>query len=112
MDLGGVVPVSLEVTLYHGLEPGPFEIRPGKSARVQEHFPNVPGEDIPVPDPEMVELVPPEEETFEVEEREEMIDPCQPLGHPGVVSVFRLEQELEETPGRCRGETSRASAKA
>src|SRR2546428_1240498 len=60
----------------------------------------------------MVELVPPEEEAFEAEEPEEMIDPGHPLGHPGVVGVFRFEQELEETSGGRRGETSLASGEA
>src|SRR5262245_6300054 len=32
-----------------------------------------------------------------------MIDPCQPLGHAVIVSVFSLERELEETlGGRCQ----------
>ena len=42
VDLGGVVPVSLEVSRNDGLKTARFEIRPGKSARVEEHFPNVP----------------------------------------------------------------------
>ena len=42
VDLGGVVPVSLEVSRNDGLKPVPVEVRPGKSARVEEHFPNVP----------------------------------------------------------------------
>src|SRR5713226_2722131 len=74
VDLGGVVPVSLEVSRNYGLKTARFEIRPGKSARVEEYFPNVPCQGIPVPDPEMAELVPPEEEAFEAEGQEEMID--------------------------------------
>src|SRR2546428_11631311 len=92
VDLGGVVPVSLEVSLNHSLEPARFEIRPGKSAWVQKHFTNVPGEGVPVPDPEMVELVPPEEQALEAEAGEQMIDPGYPLGHTGVVGVFRPEE--------------------
>src|SRR5207245_2171024 len=75
VDLVGVVPVSLEVASHHGLELVSVEIRSGKSARVQEHFPNVAGERIPVPDPKMIELVPPEEEAFEAEGGKEMVDP-------------------------------------
>ena len=59
MDLTGVVAVSLEVSCNNSLEPARFEIWPGKSARVQKHFANIRGESVPVPDPEMVELVPP-----------------------------------------------------
>src|SRR5438876_7599409 len=94
VDLGGVVPVSLEVSCNHGLKSARFEIRPGKSASVQKHLTNIRREDVPVPDPEMVELVPSEEKAFEAEEREEMIGSGYPLGHPGVIGVFRLEQEL------------------
>src|SRR5207247_2253079 len=109
MDLRGVVPVSLEVTLYDGLEPAPLEVRARQSTRVQEHFPNVLGEDIPVPDPEMEQLVPAQEEAFETKQRQEMIDPGHQLGHPDIVGVFRLEQELQEASGDRRGEASRAS---
>src|SRR2546426_6586370 len=41
-----------------------------------------------------------------------MIDPGQPLGHPVVVGVFRLEQEFEEAAGGCGGETPRVTGKA
>ena len=61
VDFGGVVPVSPEVPPHHGLEPVRFKVRPGKRSWVQEHFLNVPGEGVPVPESEMVELVPPEE---------------------------------------------------
>src|SRR2546425_12966518 len=60
----------------------------------------------------MKQLVPTEKEAFEVERREQMIDPGQPLRHPVVVGVFRLERELEETSGGRRVEASCASADA
>src|SRR5437867_1497355 len=41
-----------------------------------------------------------------------MIDPGQPLGHTIVVRVLGLERELEETPGACREDASRASTDA
>ena len=97
VDLGGVVPVSLEVSRNYGLEPPRFEIRPRQSASVQKHLTNIWSEGVPVPDPEVVELMPSEEQALEAEDGEEMIGSGYPLGHPGVIGVFRLEQELEET---------------
>jgi hypothetical protein len=52
----------------------------------------------------MVQLVPAEEETFEMERQEEMINSRQPLGHAVVISVFCFERELVETPRSRRGE--------
>ena len=100
VDLGRVVPISFEMALYHGLDPFSFDIRPGKTARVEQHFPNVSSEGIPVPDPEMEDLVPSEEETFEAQRRENMVHAGHPLGHSHVVGVFRLEQKLEQSPGK------------
>jgi len=59
VDLGGVVPVTLEVTPNHLFQPLSSNIRPAKTARVEQHFLNVPSEHIPVPDPEMEDLVSP-----------------------------------------------------
>ena len=75
---------------HYGFDALSVQIRPGKRPRVEQHFPNVFGEGIPVPDPKMVVLVPAEEEALEVQRREEMIDPGHPLGHAVVVGVFRL----------------------
>ena len=108
VDLGGVIAAAPEMSRHDGFKTAPFEIRPRKSARIQKHFPNISGESVPIPDPEMVELLPSEEQAFETERREEMIDPGHPLGHPGVVGVFRLDKKLEEAPiGKSR-ETSAA----
>src|SRR6267143_3500516 len=110
MDRGGVVSVSLEVAPHHGLDSVPFEVRPGKRPRVEQHLPNVLGEGIPVPDPEMEQLVPAEEEAFEAKCGKEVIDPGQPLRHTIVICVLRLERELEETSRGHGEEASRASA--
>ncbi len=97
MDLGGVVPVSPEVPLNHIFERTPYNIRPGESSGIEEHFTNVLGECIPIPDAEAVELVPAKEEAFETQRREEMIDRSNPLGHADVIGVFRLEGKLKES---------------
>ena len=96
VDLRGVVPVSFEMSSHHRFKPVRFEVRPGERPRVEQHLLNILGEGIPVPDAEMVELVPAKEEPFEAEEREEMIDPGYPLGHTVIIGVFRFDCELEE----------------
>src|SRR6266850_3177758 len=65
VDFGGVVTVSFEVSLNYCLKPVRFEIWPRKTAWVQEHVANIAGEDVPVPDPKMVELVPSEKNMLE-----------------------------------------------
>ncbi len=58
VDLEGVVPVALEVSPHHGLKSVPFEVRPRKRPRVEQHLSNVLGEGIAIPNSKMVELVP------------------------------------------------------
>ena len=86
------------MALHYSFDLRPIQVRSGKSARVEQHFPNVLGEGIPVPDPKMIELVPAEEKPFEMERRKQMIDPSHPLRHAVVVGIFRLDCEFEETP--------------
>src|SRR6267378_3933549 len=91
------------MALNHSLECFPFDVGPGKRPRVEQHFPNILGECIPVPDPKVVVLVPAKEEPFQVQCGEEMIDSGYPLGHAVVVRVFRFERELKEPAGHRAG---------
>src|SRR5213593_9244 len=95
---------------YHGFERIPLEVRPGKRPRVEQHLLNIPGEGIPVPDAEMVKLVPAKKEPFDVERREQMIDPSHPLGHTVVVRILRFEREFVEAPRSRGGNISLVSA--
>ena len=70
MNFGGVIPVSLEMTPNHGFNSVLIEVRPRKCPRVEQHFLNVPGEGIPIPNTKMVELVPPKKKAFEMQPRE------------------------------------------
>ena len=104
VDLGGVVPISLDVAPQDGLEPFGLEVWPRKGSGIKEHFPNVSGKSVPVPDSEMRELVPPKKEAFQTEGRKEMIDPGHPLRHPVIVGILRLAEELEDAAGGHGGE--------
>src|SRR6266480_6890644 len=97
MDLCCVVPVTFEVTLHHGFEPLLFKVRPGKTSRVEQHFPDVPSNSISIPDPEMEDLVPAEEHPFETEGRKGRVDPGHPMGHSHVIRILRLKLEFKET---------------
>ena len=96
VDFGGVVPVSPEVPPHHCLEPVRFKVRPGERSWVQQHFLNVPGKSVPVPDAEMEQFVPSKEEAFEAKRGEHVIDSSQPLRHPVIVRVFGFEEELKK----------------
>jgi len=74
MDLCGVVSITLEVPLDDFLEDFSLDIRPAKTARIEQHFANIPGKSISVPNAEMENLVPAEEKSFEVQGRQDMIN--------------------------------------
>ncbi len=112
VNFGRVVPPPVEVPAHHGLKALPFEVRTGKSPRIKQHFPDVLGEVIAVPDPKMTELMPAEEKPLEAEGRKEMIYPGYPLGHTVVVSVFRFKSELEESSVDRRWQMSVCSGQA
>jgi len=82
MDLSSVVPVSSEVVPHHGLDPRPFEVRSGKRPWVEQYLPYVLREGIPVPDPEVKQLVPAEKTAFDVERRKQTIDWASHWGIP------------------------------
>src|SRR5438034_2635336 len=94
VDLGGVVPISLDVAPQDGLEPFGFEVWPRKGSGIKEHFPNVSGESVPVPDSEMRELVPPKKEAFQTEGQKEMIDPGHPLRSEEHTSELQSHSDL------------------
>ncbi len=95
MDFCGVVSVSLDVAPNDALDSL-----------------NVLREGIPVPDAEMVELVPTKEKSLEMQRREEMIDLSHPLWHSVVVGVFGLEEKFKEPSVNARKQALRSSIEA
>ena len=59
MDFSSIVAVALEVTSNHLLKSASLKIGPSKASRVEQHFPNIPRQGIPVPRSEMEDFVPP-----------------------------------------------------
>jgi hypothetical protein len=57
VNLIGVVPISFEMVLDHAFETILLPVRAGESARIKQHFANVTGKEVFVPDAEMVVLV-------------------------------------------------------
>src|SRR5207248_4716080 len=98
MVRGGVVSVPSEMALHHGFDSLSLKVWPRKCPMVEQHFPNVFGEVITVPNSEMGELVSPQEKAFKMQRRNTMVDSRQPLWHPAVICVFGLERELEKIP--------------
>src|SRR3979409_2811063 len=98
MNFVGIVPGSTKVAPHHAFDAVPFKVRPGKRPWVEEHFPNIAGERVPIPDAEMIELVPAEEKAFEMGRRYKMVGLGQPLGHALAVTGFCFEVGVGETP--------------
>jgi hypothetical protein len=69
------VAVSLQVAADSRFNASPLQVRPIQRARVEQHVLYVAGEDVAIPDAEMVELVPAQEEALQAQWGEEMIEP-------------------------------------
>src|SRR5215831_10332297 len=109
MDFGGVVLVAFDVAAHEALNGAPINVGSRQRAGVEQDFSNIRRERIPIPDSEVIELVSSEEEAFGPGKRQRVIDAGQPLRHPVVVCVFRLEREFKKTAHRGRGQTSATS---
>jgi hypothetical protein len=94
VNLIGVVPISFEMVLDHAFETILLPVRAGESERIKQHFANVAGQEVPVPDAEMVVLVPAKEQALQVKWSQEMIDLRYPLRHAVIVSIFRLKGKI------------------
>lgn len=88
VDFAGVVTDTREMIAHESLNHTPLKIWSGESPGIEKHFSNVPGKRIAIPDAEMFELVPAEEQSLKPKRRKPMIHPSQPLGHTMVVGIF------------------------
>src|SRR5208337_181023 len=81
VNLGCVVAVTLEMAADNGLDALPLQIRTRQRARIKQHFLDIAGQNVAVPNPVMVQLMSTEKETLQFQWRKEMIEPGQPLRH-------------------------------
>src|SRR5262249_9396602 len=112
VDFVGVVPIPLQMTSYHGLNPPSLNIGSGKTAAVEQQFPHVCCESIAVPDTELQILMPSQKNAFEAKGRKEMIHASDRLGHSHVIRVLRFKQEFEQEPRNRPGEAAAISRQA
>src|SRR5690242_8261681 len=98
--------------INHLLEMDALQVWPIARARVEQHFFHIIAELVAVPDAEMIKLVPPQEELFQVQRRKGMIDFGQPLRHPVIISIFRAKSELLIEVIGAAGEWQRAISQA
>src|SRR5690349_16564267 len=96
VNSGGMVLVALQVTANGLLYCLAIEIRPRQSLGIQEHIPNISGEGVPIPNSEVVELVPAEKQPLQVQPRKQMINLGDALRHSVVIRVFRLKREFKQ----------------
>ena len=59
VDLVGVIPVAFQVALDHLLQSSSFNVWPAQTPWVEQHLSDIASKDIPVPDAEMEDFVPP-----------------------------------------------------
>src|SRR5438876_3119716 len=111
MNLARVVSITLEVTPDDRLESGAIEVRSAARSRVEKHLPNVTGQRVPVPNPEMAELVPSEKPPLEMQGGKATVQPGQPPRHAVVIGVRCLLQKPERALGQRRGQASTAGDK-
>ena len=96
VDRRGVIPVAFDVATYNSLELFPLQVRPRERPRIKQRFPDVAGEGVPIPDPEMGVLVSAQEEAFQVKLRKKVIDPSYPRAHAVVELIFRPERDRRD----------------
>jgi hypothetical protein len=66
MYLGGIIPIAINVTFEHPFQRARSKIRPAESRGVKKYLLQVAREFIAVPNAKVGELVPTEEQSFQV----------------------------------------------
>src|ERR1035441_846426 len=81
-----------------GFDALPLQVRTGKRARIEQHLFDVVCQTVTVPDAVVVYLVSPQEETLQLQRREGVTEPGEPLRHSVVIGIFGFEGELLIVP--------------
>jgi hypothetical protein len=106
VDRGGVVPIPFDMTSHNRFETIPFKVWARDCTGIQQHLLYILGKRIPVPDPEVFELVAAEEEPLKSERCDQVIDLRHPLRHAIVVRILCFERKLEKFAGEFTGQAS------
>src|SRR5580704_9621845 len=100
VNLERIIGIAGHVRPNHLFDHGFSEKGPSKRTRIQQNLLYIRGQFVPIKDPEMMEFMPPQEQTFEMQWSQRMIQFCEPLRHSMIVRVLRLEGKfLEQMPG-------------
>src|SRR5882672_3459359 len=94
MNVERVVLAPADVVLHHPLQAGALEIRPAQRARIKQHFLQVIRQRVAIPDAEVIELVPAQEQLLEMQRGKSAVHLRQPIRHAVVVGILGLEGEL------------------
>src|SRR6185437_12763503 len=112
MEFSGVVAGSLNVVPNHCLNASALNIRAGKRAPIEQHFLEVSGQSIPIPDTEVEGLVPAKKKPMGAQRRDRVVHACEPLRHPHVIGVFRFEEKFEARTRDHLGNSALSSAES
>src|SRR3989442_13594140 len=85
--------MTLNVTCDDLFQPGPIQVWSIPGHRIEKDLLQVLGQFIPVPDAEVIKLMPTEKQALEVQRGENVVQPCQPVGHAMIICVLRFESE-------------------
>ena len=96
MDLRCIIAGPFHVTGYHFVEKIPIQIRPVDRSSVQQDLAHIIRQLISVPDSEMVKFMSAQEQSFDMKRPKKAIQFGNPLRHPVVVCVLRLEGKFLE----------------
>ena len=70
------------------------KVRSLQRERIKQHLLQVGRHFVAVPNTEVSDFVPPQEQLFEPQRSKDVIESCQPLRHSVIVGIFRLKSEL------------------
>src|SRR4051812_22831079 len=97
--------MSLDYVLYRLF----LKIGTRKGQRIKQHLPNVTGELIAIPHPEMQEFMTAKPQPLQMKWRQKVIDLCNSLRHSVVVGVLRLECKFLISANKSRAYSSAVS---
>jgi hypothetical protein len=84
------------MTPNDGLKPLSINIWSRQATGIQQHFLDISGEGISIPNAEMENFMSSQKQVFEVQGRKSMVNAGNPLRHSHVIRVLRFELKFEQ----------------